>query len=163
MNRMEHASQIIDQIARSRLKYVEVPVTIRYTSETLAKGQKSSDAIWPGIEAAARKGDTMNWNLPHEGITAFQVIFVPTCGFLAVRACLRTWVGRTSRFSGFLGILLWSGAAIAIRRAGFDECYCDKCWNSIAAGFGVLSADSGWTRRLLLLLSANSPFGKPAN
>ena len=27
MNRMEHASEIIDQIARSGLKYVEVPVT----------------------------------------------------------------------------------------------------------------------------------------
>jgi glycosyltransferase involved in cell wall biosynthesis len=50
MNRMEHASQIIDQIAKSELKYVEVPVTIRYTAETLAKGQQSSDAVRLGIK-----------------------------------------------------------------------------------------------------------------
>jgi len=50
MNRMEHASQIIDQIAKSGLNYVEVPVTIRYTSETLAKGQKSSEAIRLGLK-----------------------------------------------------------------------------------------------------------------
>jgi glycosyltransferase involved in cell wall biosynthesis len=45
MNRMEHASEIIDQIARSGLKYVEVPVHITYTQDSLAKGQKSSAAI----------------------------------------------------------------------------------------------------------------------
>ena len=55
MNRMEHASQIIDQIARSGLKYVEVPVTIRYTSETLAKGQKSSEAVRLGLKLLLEK------------------------------------------------------------------------------------------------------------
>ena len=44
-NRMEHASEIIDQIARARLKYVEVPVHIRYTTASLAKGQRTSDAF----------------------------------------------------------------------------------------------------------------------
>jgi polyprenyl-phospho-N-acetylgalactosaminyl synthase len=44
-NRMEHASEIIDQIARSRLKHVEVPVHIRYTAESLAKGQRTSAAV----------------------------------------------------------------------------------------------------------------------
>lgn len=48
-NRMEHASEIIDQIARSGLKYVEVPVQIRYTADTLAKGQRTSAAIGLGI------------------------------------------------------------------------------------------------------------------
>jgi polyprenyl-phospho-N-acetylgalactosaminyl synthase len=50
LNRMEHASEIIDQIARSGLRYVEVPVTIRYTQQTLAKGQRSSDALRQGVK-----------------------------------------------------------------------------------------------------------------
>lgn len=50
MNRMEHASEIIDQIARSGLKYVEVPVHIRYTADSLAKGQRTSAAIRLGLK-----------------------------------------------------------------------------------------------------------------
>lgn len=41
-NRMAHASEIIEQIARHRLRFVEVPVSIRYTSYSLAKGQRLS-------------------------------------------------------------------------------------------------------------------------
>jgi hypothetical protein len=44
-NRMAHASEILDQIASSGLKYVEVPVNIKYSKYSLAKGQRSSDAI----------------------------------------------------------------------------------------------------------------------
>ncbi len=55
MNRMEHASEIIDQIARSGLKYVEVPVTIRYTADSLAKGQKTSAALRLGIKLLLEK------------------------------------------------------------------------------------------------------------
>ena len=44
-NRMAHASEILDQIASSRLSYVEVPVTIEYSSYSLGKGQRSSAAI----------------------------------------------------------------------------------------------------------------------
>lgn len=43
--RMAHASEILDQIGALKLRYVERPVTIRYTAETLAKGQKTSDAV----------------------------------------------------------------------------------------------------------------------
>lgn len=49
LNRMEHASQIVEQIAASGLKFVEVPVTIRYTAATLAKGQKTSAALRLGL------------------------------------------------------------------------------------------------------------------
>jgi polyprenyl-phospho-N-acetylgalactosaminyl synthase len=48
-NRMEHASEILDQIGSSRMKYVEVPVRIRYTPETLAKGQRTAAAFGLGI------------------------------------------------------------------------------------------------------------------
>jgi glycosyltransferase involved in cell wall biosynthesis len=48
-NRMEHASELIDQIVRSRRGYVEVPVRIRYTSDTLIKGQKTTAAIGVGL------------------------------------------------------------------------------------------------------------------
>jgi glycosyltransferase involved in cell wall biosynthesis len=40
-NRMAHASEILHQIRRSRLPWVEVPVTIEYTEYSLAKGQRS--------------------------------------------------------------------------------------------------------------------------
>ena len=44
-NRMAHASEILDQIAASGLRYVEVPVTIDYSAYSLAKGQKLGDAF----------------------------------------------------------------------------------------------------------------------
>jgi glycosyltransferase involved in cell wall biosynthesis len=43
--RMAHASEILDQIAKHKLRYVEVPVTVRYHASTLAKGQSSWDAF----------------------------------------------------------------------------------------------------------------------
>jgi glycosyltransferase involved in cell wall biosynthesis len=44
-NRMTHCSELLDQIARLRLKFEEVPVTIAYTPETLRKGQSSSNGL----------------------------------------------------------------------------------------------------------------------
>jgi glycosyltransferase involved in cell wall biosynthesis len=43
-NRMAHASEILDQVRQHGLRYVEVPVTVRYAAETLAKGQSSWNA-----------------------------------------------------------------------------------------------------------------------
>jgi len=40
-DRMAHASEILDQIARHKLKFVEAPVNIKYTAYSLQKGQKS--------------------------------------------------------------------------------------------------------------------------
>jgi hypothetical protein len=42
---MAHASEILQQIAKSRLPYVEVPVTIDYTTYSKAKGQRLSNSI----------------------------------------------------------------------------------------------------------------------
>jgi glycosyltransferase involved in cell wall biosynthesis len=50
LNRMEHASEIIDQISRSGLKFVEAPVTVRYTKACLAKGQRNSAAVKLGVK-----------------------------------------------------------------------------------------------------------------
>ena len=44
-NRMAHASQILEEIARLGLRYAEVPVTIRYTEHSMRKGQKLSNAF----------------------------------------------------------------------------------------------------------------------
>jgi len=44
-DRMEHASEIIDEIGRHKLKYKEVPVTIKYTEYSRAKGQSSLNAF----------------------------------------------------------------------------------------------------------------------
>jgi glycosyltransferase involved in cell wall biosynthesis len=41
LNRMAHASEILDQIRIHNLRYQECPVTITYTENTLAKGQSS--------------------------------------------------------------------------------------------------------------------------
>lgn len=45
LDRMAHASEIIDQIRASRLPVCEVPVTIRYTDYSRAKGQSSLAAV----------------------------------------------------------------------------------------------------------------------
>ena len=42
---MEHASEIIEQVAEHHLRYVEVPNTITYSKDTLEKGQSNSAAI----------------------------------------------------------------------------------------------------------------------
>jgi small membrane protein len=53
-------------------------------------------------------------NISHTGVTVFQAIFVPLCALLAARASFRTLSGRVPRLSGFLGVLIWSSAAVAI-------------------------------------------------
>jgi glycosyltransferase involved in cell wall biosynthesis len=42
-DRMAHASEILNQIAQNKLKYTEVPVTLKYSSYHLKKGQKIVD------------------------------------------------------------------------------------------------------------------------
>lgn len=42
---MEHASEIIEEISRHKLRYVEIPVTIKYTDYSLQHGQKTSNAF----------------------------------------------------------------------------------------------------------------------
>jgi glycosyltransferase involved in cell wall biosynthesis len=49
-DRMAHASEILHEIARHRLTYVERPVKVRYTEYSLAKGQKSTAALRIGIK-----------------------------------------------------------------------------------------------------------------
>lgn len=54
-NRMAHASEILHQVAQSKLKFVEVPVTIEYSAYSLAKGQKLSDALTILLDLFARR------------------------------------------------------------------------------------------------------------
>lgn len=42
---MAHASEIVAQVVAQRLRWVEVPVTVRYSAATLAKGQSSWNAV----------------------------------------------------------------------------------------------------------------------
>jgi glycosyltransferase involved in cell wall biosynthesis len=42
---MAHASEFIDEIRRHRLRYEEVPVTVRYRDELLGKGQTSWNSL----------------------------------------------------------------------------------------------------------------------
>lgn len=43
--RMAYASELVDQLQAHRLSFCEVPVTIRYSAQTLAKGQSSWNAL----------------------------------------------------------------------------------------------------------------------
>jgi len=54
-NRMAHASELLEQIARSGLRYVEVPVTIEYSAYSLAKGQKLSDSLAILVDLSAQR------------------------------------------------------------------------------------------------------------
>ncbi|NIP85327.1 MAG: glycosyltransferase family 2 protein, partial [Planctomycetales bacterium] len=44
-NGMAHASEILDEINRQRLRYCEVPVRVRYSRDTLKKGQTNWQAV----------------------------------------------------------------------------------------------------------------------
>lgn len=44
-NRMAHASEILDQVVQHGLRFQEVPVTIHYSDDTMAKGQSSWNAL----------------------------------------------------------------------------------------------------------------------
>jgi glycosyltransferase involved in cell wall biosynthesis len=45
LDRMAHASEIVDQVVSSGLPYIEVPVRIRYTDYSMSKGQRGSAAL----------------------------------------------------------------------------------------------------------------------
>jgi len=52
---MAHASEILEQIGRSKLRYVEVPVTIEYSRYSLAKGQRLGDSLLILFDLSARR------------------------------------------------------------------------------------------------------------
>jgi glycosyltransferase involved in cell wall biosynthesis len=49
-DRMAHASELLDLISAAKIKFVEVPCTIRYSNYSRAKGQRSSAAPRIAIE-----------------------------------------------------------------------------------------------------------------
>jgi polyprenyl-phospho-N-acetylgalactosaminyl synthase len=53
-NRMAHASEILHAIARSGLRYVEVPVTIDYSAYSLAKGQQLMNSLRILVDLSVR-------------------------------------------------------------------------------------------------------------
>lgn len=44
-NRMAHATEILSIIAKCKLRFIEVPVTIKYTEYSLMKGQRIGNAV----------------------------------------------------------------------------------------------------------------------
>ncbi len=54
-NRMAHASEILSQVAASGLRYVEVPVSVEYSTYSLAKGQRLDDALMILLDLFARR------------------------------------------------------------------------------------------------------------
>lgn len=54
-DRMEHASQIVEEIHSKKIPFVEVPVTITYSDYSKAKGQSSLASIKIGLKMILRK------------------------------------------------------------------------------------------------------------
>jgi len=44
-DRMEHASEILEKIAKRKIKYAEIPVTIKYTKHSFQQGQRTRNAF----------------------------------------------------------------------------------------------------------------------
>lgn len=55
LDRMAHASEILDLVKTKRLKYVERPVTISYSAETLQKGQSTVKAMMTAKDIIKKK------------------------------------------------------------------------------------------------------------
>lgn len=55
LDRMAHASEILDLIKTKRLTYVERPVTISYSEETLQKGQSTVKAMMTAKDIIKKK------------------------------------------------------------------------------------------------------------
>jgi len=47
---MAYASELVDKLEQNKIKFIEVPVNIRYTDYSLSKGQKSSNAIFIALK-----------------------------------------------------------------------------------------------------------------
>ena len=54
-NGFAHASEILEAVRRSRLRYVEVSTTIRYTDYSRAKGQRMRNAFNIVVDLIVRK------------------------------------------------------------------------------------------------------------
>lgn len=54
-DRMEHASQIIEEVKKKNLSYEEVPVTITYSDYSMDKGQSSFNSVKIGLRMLFRK------------------------------------------------------------------------------------------------------------
>ncbi len=54
-NGMAHASEVVDLIARHKLKYVEVPVVVLYSEYSRVKGQKLGNAFNIAVDLLAGK------------------------------------------------------------------------------------------------------------
>ncbi|RJQ17663.1 glycosyltransferase family 2 protein [Candidatus Woesearchaeota archaeon] len=54
-DRMEHASEIVEEIHKKKLRYCEVPATITYSEYSLQKGQSAFNSVKIGVKLLLRK------------------------------------------------------------------------------------------------------------
>ncbi len=54
-DRMEHASEIVEEIYKNKIRFKEVPVTIEYTDYSRAKGQSHFNSVRIAIKLILRK------------------------------------------------------------------------------------------------------------
>jgi len=54
-NRMAHASEIIDEIKRNNLSYLEMPVTVKYDDYSKQKGQSNLNSVKIFLELISKE------------------------------------------------------------------------------------------------------------
>lgn len=54
-NRLAHASEIIDKIRVKKLRYMEIPVTVKYTEYSKQKGEKNLNAVKVFIDLITKR------------------------------------------------------------------------------------------------------------
>lgn len=54
-NRLAHASEILDKIKTNQLRYIEIPVTVRYTDYSKQKGEKNLNALKVFVDLITKK------------------------------------------------------------------------------------------------------------
>jgi hypothetical protein len=54
-DKMEHASEILDQISVNKIPFKEVPVTIQYSEYSTQRGQKNSNALKIALKMIVHK------------------------------------------------------------------------------------------------------------
>ena len=102
-DRMAHASELYDQIRAARLRYKEVPVSIRYTRRNPRQGAEWAELAINPVSISLREAFAM---------TPFQWIFVLFC---AVQLLLSLRRLRRSRHLFHLAFaLMWLGGVVVL-------------------------------------------------
>ena len=108
-NRMAHATEVKQTVARHRLRYGEVPVVITYTADTLAKGQRSSGSFFILRDLLGHTSSTASQRCSSSSSPSSSSRWSPSTGCSSPRAraacadCSPSCCSRPVRWRSFRG------------------------------------------------------------